>query len=80
MPRPDDQRAMGPPAIRFECVDDEMASLLRSKTPAERLQIAAGMWRFARNMIVSILGREHPEWSQERIRDEAARRLSHGAV
>ena len=71
---------MNPPSIRFESVDDEMARVLRSKTPAERLQIAAGMWRFARDMIVSVLGREHPDWPEERIREEAARRLSHGAV
>lgn len=57
-----------------------MALMLRSKTPAERLQIATGMWRFARDMIVGVLGKEHPEWSEEQIREEAARRLSHGAV
>ena len=64
----------------FESMDDEMAAVLRSKTPAERLQIAAGMWRFARDLIVGVLKREHPEWDDERIRKEAARRLSHGAV
>ncbi len=65
-------------AIRFESVSDEMAVVLRSKTPAERLEIAFGMWRFARDLIVGVLGKEHPDWSAEQIRKEAARRLSHG--
>lgn len=71
---------MCPTAISFESPDDEMAALLRSKTPAERLQIASGMWRFARDLIVGVIGKDHPEWSEEQIREEAARRLSHGAV
>jgi hypothetical protein len=64
----------------FESVDDETAAILRAKTPAERLQIAGGMWRFAREMIVCVLKQEHPDWDEERIRKEAARRLSHGAL
>ena len=32
----------------MEIVDDRVAEILRSKSPAERLAIADGMWRFAR--------------------------------
>lgn len=64
----------------FESVDDETAAVLRAKTPAERLQIAGAIWRLARQMILCILKQEHPTWDEERIRKEAARRLSHGAV
>ena len=71
---------MRPTTISFESVDEDMASVLRAKTPAERLQVASGMWRFARDLIVGVLVKEHPEWSDEQIRQEAARRLSHGAV
>jgi hypothetical protein len=71
---------MSQSVIRFESVDDDMAGFLRAKTSAERLQIADGMWRFARDLIVGVLRREHPDWTEQRVREETARRLSHGAV
>jgi hypothetical protein len=64
----------------FEMVDDAMAAILRQKTGAERLAIAFRLWDFARDMIRANLRHEHPEWDEERINREAARRLSHGAV
>ena len=71
---------MCPSSIRFECVDGMMAAVLRGKTPAERLRMADGMWRFARETIIAVLRQEHPEWDERRIVEEAVRRLSHGAV
>jgi hypothetical protein len=65
---------------RFEIMDDQMAEVLRQKTPAERLAISHGMWRFARDLLRSALRSQHPEWSEEQIHQETARRLSHGAV
>lgn len=62
----------------FEIVDNQMAAILRQKTPAQRLQIAFGMWEFARNMIRANLRREHPEWSDEEVQRETARRLAAG--
>jgi 2-polyprenyl-6-methoxyphenol hydroxylase-like FAD-dependent oxidoreductase len=68
------------PRIRaIEIVDDRVVEILRSKTPAERLAIADGMWSFARQMIRAIQAREHPDWSQGEIDREVARRMSHGA-
>lgn len=49
-------------------------------TPAERLQQAFGMWDVAKNMIRGVLRQEHPDWTEEQILREAARRLSHGAT
>ncbi len=65
---------------QIEAVDDEMAQVLRLKTGAERLQIASGMFSSARQMIVSQLGKQHPDWDEREINAEAARRLSHGAL
>ena len=62
-----------------EVVDDEMSRVLAAKSGAERLAIAAGMFRSARRMIESHLRGKHPEWDDERIQREAARRLAHGA-
>jgi hypothetical protein len=61
-------------------IDDRMADVLRSKTEADRLAIAHGLWRSAREMLHNILHANYPEWSDEQIGHEVARRLSHGAV
>jgi hypothetical protein len=65
---------------RIEVMDDLMAEVLRQKTPAERLAISHGMWRFARELLRSALRAQHPDWSEEQVHRETARRLSHGAV
>lgn len=64
----------------FECVDDVMAEILRKKTGAERLKIAFGMFSSARRMLLAYLRAENPDWTEEQVNREAARRLSHGAV
>jgi hypothetical protein len=62
---------------RMEIIDPAMVAVLRKKTPAERLAIANGMWRSARDMIRNLLRAEHPEWSQEQVDQETAKRLLH---
>jgi hypothetical protein len=62
-----------------EVVDERMASVLRLKTPAQRLEMAFAMWRSAREMLTAMLQRIHPDWSEEDVAHEVARRLSHGA-
>ncbi len=68
------------PRPERECISDAMAELLRSKSPEERLAMLDGMWRSARCMIEHALRDQHPEWNDERILREIARRLSHGSV
>jgi Rv0078B-related antitoxin len=63
-----------------EVLDDRMAAILRTKTPAQRLAIAFDLWSFARMTIRRNLGRQHPEWSEAELVREVARRMSHGAV
>ncbi|MFQ5412410.1 MAG: hypothetical protein ACE5EC_08920 [Phycisphaerae bacterium] len=67
-------------AGQIEVVDDAMVEVLRSKTGAERLRIAFGMFSSARRMLLSHLRMEHPDWEEARVMAEAARRLSHGAI
>jgi hypothetical protein len=57
-----------------------MAAVFRAMTGAQRLNIANDMWVSARRMIESHLATEHPDWDEERIQREAARRISHRAV
>lgn len=64
----------------MEIMDDAMADILRQKTSAERLAIANGMWRFARDMLRAVIAREHPDWTEDEVNRMVARRLSHGAI
>ncbi len=64
----------------IEVIDDEMTRILRAKTGAERLRIASSMFASARRMLLCHLASEHPDWTQDKILREAARRLSHGAI
>lgn len=71
---------MRPFDLRIEVISDEMAAVLQQKTGAERLTIASGMFASARRMLVNHLRTIHPAWDERQIEEEAARRLSHGAV
>jgi hypothetical protein len=66
--------------IHEDRADEAMIAILRQKTPTERLAIAFGLWRSARRMIDTNLRAEHPDWSEEQIVREVARRMSHGTV
>jgi hypothetical protein len=70
---------MPQPEPVIETLDDQTADILRRKGHAERLEMAFGMWRSARELITSILTAEHPDWTEEEVASEVARRLSHGA-
>jgi hypothetical protein len=66
--------------LAFDFVDDAMVDVLRRMTETERLAIGHAMWRHARNMVLAVVRDQHPEWTVIQIQQEAARRLSHGAV
>jgi hypothetical protein len=67
-----------PPRRRpvVEVVDEIMVPILRSKTEAERFEMAAQMWRFARDTYVALARAQHPDWTPEQLQREAARRLA----
>ena len=65
---------------QIEVVDDTMAEILRHKTPAERIRIGFALWTSARHMLMSHLKKTHPDWDNDRVEKEVARRLSHGAI
>ena len=80
-------RCMGPnmmpsnPPRRFtdEVLSDEMAAILRAKSPSERLRIAFGMYRSARRLIELNARRANPEWFEVELCRHVARRMSHGS-
>ena len=62
---------------QIEVLDDQMAEVLRAKSPAEPLAIANRLWWFVRRTISNALRSQHPDWDDERIEQETARRLAH---
>jgi hypothetical protein len=66
--------------IRVEVVDRDMAEVLKTKTPAERLAIASALWRSARVLLTGNLRSLHPDWDDDALRREVVRRMSHGAI
>jgi len=61
---------------QIEVVDDTLAEILRHKTPAERIRIGFTLWTAARNMLMIHLKKTHPEWNNNRVEKEVARRLA----
>lgn len=60
----------------IEVIDDRMAEIFRRKTGAEKLQIAESMYRYARSVVITRIQNDHPEWDEQAVRHEAARRMS----
>jgi len=71
---------MRPHKLVFESPDDAMAAVYRYKTPLERLRVAFGLWTSTRTLLEGILRSQHPDWDDQNIRTEVARRMSHGAA
>ncbi|WP_339731550.1 hypothetical protein [uncultured Gimesia sp.] len=67
-----------PPVV--EVIDQALVDVLRKQTPQERLQIAADMWETARVMLRGAIAQEHPEWNEETLNHEVARRICHREV
>ena len=65
---------------RIEVIDDVMCDILKKKTSLERLKIAFGLWRSAKTQLFNYIQSQHPEWDEEKIRQEIVRRISHGAA
>lgn len=63
-----------------ELLDPRVVEILRKKTPQQRMTIAAGMWESARVMLRGAIRQAHPDWSEQAVNREIARRISHGAV
>jgi hypothetical protein len=65
---------------QIEVIDDVCARIYASKSPAERLKIASGMWRSAKKLLTLSIKSQYPHWSEQEVCREVIRRLSHGAL
>jgi len=63
------------PDYRDPVIDDRVAEIMRKKTPSERLEIAFGMWRSVREMVIRVVESENPGWTLEEVHKETARRM-----
>lgn len=64
---------------QIEVVDESIAAILRQKTPAERIAMVCAAHRTAREILTARIRSQHPDWTDEQIRLEVARRLTRGA-
>ncbi len=64
---------------QIDVVDEDVAAVLRRKTPAERIAIAAAAHRTARLMTEAQVRRQLPGLTDDEVRREVARRLTRGA-
>jgi hypothetical protein len=65
---------------QIEVIDDAMADVLRKKTPAERIGIGFAIWKSSVGMLKTHLKNIHPDWSDEEIGREVAKRVSNGTL
>ncbi len=63
---------------RIEVLDDAIVELLRRKTPAERVAMAFDAERTMRLLLESHLRSRHPDWDEDGIAKEIARRRNLG--
>lgn len=61
---------------KFEMIDNTMAEILQQKTEVERLRIAGNIWKSARVIIRGAIQTEHPDWTQQQVNREIAKRMS----
>ena len=56
-----------PSGFTDEILSDEMAAILRSKTPTERLAMCLRSWTFLRDLIRRTAQRQHPDWTEQQL-------------
>ena len=69
MKRPIDPR-------RIEVVDHDVAAILRKMQPHECVALTAQAFETARELATAQVMRAYPDWTQEQVRREVARRIA----
>lgn len=66
------------PIPHFDIVDDATAAKLRLMTPAQKVQLVGELNKAARLRAAQRLNCRHPEWSNEQVQAEIAKRMLAG--
>lgn len=61
--------------IRLEVVDDQIAEVLRGKSPSQRLAMAFSANRTARQLILAGIKHQHADWTEQQVTSELTRRM-----
>lgn len=61
-----------------EVVDDQLAQVLRRKSPAEKVEMVVAANRTARLLAAAGIRYQHPEWNDAQIQAEVIRRVTSG--
>lgn len=67
---------MDSPDLHIELLDPEMAEVLKSKTPAEKVQMVSAANRTARILAEAGARYLHPDWDDAQIQAEVLRRVA----
>lgn len=65
--------------IEPDALDDRVAESLRRMTPGERIQLAADANDTARILAAAGIRYLHPNWSEQQVQQEVARRMLNAA-
>jgi hypothetical protein len=60
---------------QIEVIDEEQAKVLRGKTPAERVEMILECNETMRLLISTRLRTWHPDWTDEQVEAQVARRM-----
>lgn len=62
---------------QIEVVDEAIAEILRRKTPAQRVAMILDAECAMRHVVAGGVRHAHPDWDDQQVRREVARRMSH---
>ena len=65
---------------RIEVIDDDLADVLRRKSPAEKLAMMAAANHTARLLAAAGIRYQHPDWNDSQIHAEVVRRVCGGTA
>lgn len=64
----------------IEIIDDDLVSIFREKTPAERVQMIGAANRTARLLAAAGIRYQHPDWNAKRVHAEVIKRVCGGTA
>jgi hypothetical protein len=64
--------------FRLERIDRDLAEVMRTKSPAERVEMIGAANRSARILAEAGVRYQHADWSDEQVRREVIRRVCGG--
>ena len=65
---------------QIEVVDEDVARILRGKQTWERAEMVFAAYRTGRLIVEASVRRQHPDWPDDAVAREVARRMSRGAT